>query len=60
MVVTKFNSDVDSELVHQQIKQLLFDNAVDLNKSRVFLGKWVLELGDRKRVVVPMETERQL
>jgi len=58
MVVTKFNSNVDSELVHQQIKQLLFDNAVDLNKSRVFLGKWVLELDDRRRVVVPMETER--
>ncbi|KAF3976826.1 hypothetical protein CMV_000002 [Castanea mollissima] len=60
MVVSESNSDVDSALVQQQIKQLLFDNAVDLNKSRGFSDKWVLllELGDGRRVVVPMEIER--
>ena len=58
MVVSESNSDVDSVLVQQQIKQILFDNAMDLNKSRGFSDKWVLELGDGKRVVVPMEIKR--
>ena len=59
MVVSKSNSDVDNALVQQQIKEILFDNAVDLNKSRGFSDKWVLELCDGKRVVVPMEIEKQ-
>ena len=59
MVVSESNYDVDSVLVQQQIKQLLFDNVVDSNKLRGFSDKWVLELGDGKRVVVTMEIERQ-
>ena len=59
MVVSKSNSDVDNALVQQQIKQLLFDNVVDSNKLWGFSDKWVLELGDGKRVVVSMEFERQ-
>ena len=46
MVVSESNTEVNS--------------AMDLNKSRGFLDKWVLELDDGKRVVVPMEIERQL
>jgi len=46
MVASKSNSEVDS--------------AMDLNKLRGFSDKWVLELDDGKRVVVPMEIERQL
>ena len=46
MVVSESNSEVNS--------------AMDLNKSRGFSDKWVLELDDGKRVVVPMEIERQL
>ena len=36
MVVLESNSNVNSALVQQQIKQFLFDNAVDLNKLRSF------------------------
>lgn len=51
--------DVNSELVHQQIKQFLLDRAVDKNKSWGSSNKWVLELSDGKREVVLMEIKRQ-
>ena len=51
--------DVNSELVHQQIKQFLSDRAVDKNKSWGSLNKWVLELSDGKREVVLTEIKRQ-
>ncbi|KAF3962413.1 hypothetical protein CMV_013069 [Castanea mollissima] len=51
-----------SELVpvnEQQFKHLLLDNVMDSNILRGFSDKWALELGDGKRVVVPMRIKRQ-
>jgi len=61
MVVLEPNpiTDVNSELVHQQIKQFLLDRAVDKNKSWGSSDKWVLEHGDWKKEVVPMEIKRK-
>ena len=59
MVVSESNSAVDSGLVQQQFKHLLLDYAVVSNNLRGFSDKWGLELGDGKRVVVPMGIERQ-
>ena len=53
------NTAGDLTEFQQQIHKLLFDHAVNASRSWGASNKWILELRDGRRVVVPIEIGTQ-
>lgn len=61
MVVLEPDSNTADDLTEfqRQIQKLLFDHAVNTSRSWGASNKWILELRDGRRVVVPIEIGTQ-
>lgn len=61
MVVLEPDSNTADDLTEfqRQIQKLLFDHAVNTSRSWGASNKWILELHDGRRVVVPIEIGTQ-